>query len=45
MDIDEEQLREDIKKVYETLDDLGIEKEDVKGLFGQLLDFAKNILD
>lgn len=45
MDIDEEQLREDIKKVYDTLDDLGIEKEDVKGLFGQLLDFAKNILD
>ncbi len=45
MDIDEEQLREDIKKVYETLDDLGIEKEDVKGIFGKLMDFAKNIIE
>lgn len=45
MDIDEEQLREDIKKVYETLDDFGIEKEDVKGLLRQLIDFAKSILE
>ncbi|MDY3999307.1 MAG: DUF1002 domain-containing protein [Blautia sp.] len=44
MDIDEEQLREDIKSVYEKLDNLGIEKEDVKGFLGKLIDFAKSIL-
>lgn len=44
MDIDEEQLREDIKSVYEKLDNLGIEKDDVKGFLGKIIDFAKSIL-
>ena len=44
MDIDEEQLREDIKSVYEKLDNLGIEQDDVKGFLGKLIDFAKSIL-
>ena len=45
MDIDEEQLREDIKSIYEKLDSLGVGKEEVKGFLGKLIDFAKNILD
>ena len=45
MDIDEEQLREDIKSIYEKLDSLGVGKEEVKGFLGRLIDFAKNILD
>ena len=45
MDIDEEQLREDIKSIYEKLDSLGVGKDEVKGFLGKLIDFAKNILD
>lgn len=45
MDLDEEQLRSDIHSVYDKLESLGVEKEDVKGLFGKLIEFAKNILE
>ncbi|MDO4307951.1 MAG: DUF1002 domain-containing protein [Eubacteriales bacterium] len=45
MDLDEEQLRTDIKSVYDKLESLGIEKEDVKGVLGKLIDLAKNILE
>ena len=44
MDIDEDELRENIQSVYEKLDSLGIEKEDVKGFLGKLIDFAKELL-
>lgn len=45
MDIDEEQLREDIQSVYDTMEKLGIEKDDIKGTLGKLIDFAKSILE
>lgn len=45
MDLDEEQLRSDINSVYDKLESIGVEKEDVKGILGKLIDFAKNILE
>ena len=45
MDIDEEQLRTEINKVYDKLESLGITKEDVKGILGKLVDVVKNILN
>lgn len=45
MDIDEDQLRSDIKSVYDKLESLGIDKEDVKGVLGKLINFAKSILE
>ena len=45
MDIDEEQLRTEINKVYDKLESLGITKEDVKGILGKLVDIVKNILN
>ena len=44
MDLDEEQLRSQINQVYDKLESLGITKEDVKGVFGKLVSFVKDIL-
>lgn len=44
-DLDEDQLRSQVNKVYSKLDELGITKEDVKGIIGKLVDFARNILN
>ena len=44
MDLDEEQLRSPINKVYDKLESLGITKEDVKGVFGKLVSLVKDIL-
>lgn len=44
-DLDEEQLRSQIKKVYNKLEELGITKEDVKGILGKLMDFARSIIN
>lgn len=45
MDIDETQLRESIQSVYDKMESLGIDKEDVKGILGKVIDFAKTFLD
>lgn len=44
-DLDEEQLRSQVKKVYNKLEELGITKEDVKGILGKLMDFARSIIN
>lgn len=44
MDMDEEQLRSDIRSVYDKMESLGIEGDDVKGFLGKLFDFAKSFL-
>ena len=45
MDLDEEQLREQVHKVYDKLESLGDTKEDVKSIFGKLVDMVKDILN
>ena len=45
MDFDEEQLREQVHKVYDKLESLGVTKEDVKSIFGKLVDMVKDILN
>ncbi len=44
MDIDEEELRSNIKSVYEKLEELGIGKEEVKSFLEKAIDFVKGIL-
>ncbi len=43
--IDEEQLRSTVTKVYDKLQEMGIGKEEVKGILHKLMDFAKSLLD
>lgn len=43
--IDEQQLRSTVNKVYDKLEEMGIGKEEVKGIFKKLIEFAKNLLD
>lgn len=45
MDLDEEQLRSNVKKAYDTLDSLGVEKEDVKNILEKAVSFIKSLLD
>lgn len=45
MNLDEDQLREQVNKVYDKLQELGITKEDVKGILGKVLDLVKSILN
>ena len=45
MDLDEDELRSQVRKVYVKLESLGITKEDVKGILGKLLDLVKGILN
>ncbi|MDO4339719.1 MAG: DUF1002 domain-containing protein [Eubacteriales bacterium] len=44
MDIDEEELRSQINQVYDKMDELGIGKEEVKGIVAKLIDLVKGIL-
>ena len=45
MDLDENELRYHVNKVYDKLESLGITKEDVKGILGKLVDLVKGILN
>ena len=43
--IDEEQMRSTVTKVYDKLQEMGIGKEEVKGILHKLVDFAKSLLN
>lgn len=43
--IDEDQLRSTVTKVYDKLEEMGIGKEEVKGILHKLADFVKSLLD
>lgn len=45
MNLDENELRAQITKVYDELESLGITKDDVKGVIGKLIDIAKSLLN
>ena len=45
VDLDENELRSQVNKVYDKLESLGITKEDVKGILGKLVDLVKGILN
>ena len=45
MDLDEDQLRTQMNKVYDKLEELGVTKEDVKGVLSKLVDLVKSILN
>lgn len=45
MDLDEEQLRSQVNKVYDELEKLGITSSDVKGFLVKTIEFVKNILE
>lgn len=45
MDLDEEQLRSQVTKVYEGLESLGIGKEEVKGILELAIDFVKGFFE
>ena len=44
-DIDEEQLRSAVTKAYDKLEEMGIGKEEVKGILYKLADFAKSLFE
>lgn len=44
VNIDEEQLRSTVTKVYDKLEEMGIGKEEVKGFLQKLADFIKSLL-
>lgn len=43
LNIDEEQLRSNINTVYDKLQDMGVDKDDVKGIAAKVIDFIKSI--
>lgn len=43
IDIDEDQLRSNVNTVYDKLQDLGVDKDDVKGIVARVIDFIKSI--
>lgn len=45
IDINEEELRTQVNKVYDKLESLGITKDDVKGIFGKLVDMVTSIFN
>ena len=45
MDLDENELRSQVNKVYDKLESLGITKEDVKGILGKLVNLVKEFLN
>lgn len=45
MDLDEEQLRSQVTKVYDELESLGIGKEEVKGFLEKALEFVKGLFE
>lgn len=42
--IDEAALRDDVNSVYNKLKDMGVTREDAKGLLSRLIDFVKGLL-
>ena len=44
-DIDEEQLRSAVTRAYDKLEEMGIGKEEVKGILHKLADFAKSLFE
>ena len=44
-DINEEQLRSTVTKVYDKLEEIGIGTEEVKGILHKLFDFAKSLFN
>ncbi|MBU5482162.1 DUF1002 domain-containing protein [Blautia sp. MSJ-19] len=45
MDLDKEELRTQVNKVYDKLDSLGITKEDVKGILGKVIDLVRGFIN
>lgn len=45
MDLDEEQLRSQVHKIYDKLESLGITSDDVKGFLEKTIDFVKSLLN
>lgn len=45
MEVDREQLKKDVKKVYGAMEFFGIDAEDVKGILDKAVDFIRGILD
>lgn len=45
MDLDKEELRTQVNKVYDKLESLGITKDDVKGIIGKLVSLVKDIMN
>lgn len=43
-DIDEAALKDDVNSVYNKLKDMGVTREDAKGLLSRLIDFVKGLL-
>ena len=43
--IDEDVLRSDVDSVYSKLKDMGVTKEDAKGLMAKLIDFVKGLFE
>ena len=43
--LDENELRSQVNKVYDKLESLGITKEDVKGILGKLVELVKGFLN
>ncbi len=44
INIDEDQLRSYVSKVYDKMESIGLGKEEVKGILQKMIDFAKSIL-
>lgn len=45
MNLDADQLRSQIETVYDKMEEMGIGKEEVKGIIQKVIDFAKSILN
>lgn len=45
MDLDEEQLKSQVHKIYDKLERLGITSDDVKGIVEKTIDFVKSLLN
>lgn len=45
VDLNEDELRTQVRKVYDKLESLGITKEDVKGILGKLIDLVRRIIE
>jgi uncharacterized protein YpuA (DUF1002 family) len=45
MDIDEEELRTQVKKVYSTMESLGVDSDDAKSFVRKAVDFIKGLFD
>ncbi len=43
--IDEDALRSDVNSVYSKLQDMGVTKDDAKGLVAKLIDFVKGLFE